>query len=407
MNCKSDSSVYLIFCIVVFLSFFTVLFSQENIQFNSDFYTFSEKPGEIEILIIVYVPYDQMNFTVSDSFYTAELDVSAILYSSGKQKGGEIWRREVLLSEYEKTKSLEDGVKWSFSIPAQPGKFDLHIRVEDTNSNRSGERIDKLEVEKAKKDNLWVSQLVFFKMKLDEQKEWLNSNALNVESDSIFTLVSIVSGIAKDEDYLLRVKVIDGKGKEVLKVNSYIEIDSLLSQKTIVLPIKKLKEGDYDFRVEVLKNGKILAASSKFAHIVFPFFLSKRYEDRVEQMVYIADSKEMKKLKESTKEEREKAWNEFWSTKDPIPETPVNETSEEYFKRVDYADKHFRSFQSGWRTDRGRIYIIYGKPDEIEYHPFELESAPYQVWYYYNIGRRFLFIDFSMTGDYALSKEIR
>jgi len=119
-------------------------------------------------------------------------------------------------------------------------------------------------------------------------------------------------------------------------------------------------------------------------------------------MTYIASDTELKKLKETAKEEREKVWNEFWTQKDPIPETPVNETSEEYFRRIDYANTHFRSFQSGWRTDRGKIYIIYGKPDEIEHHHFELETPPYQIWYYYNFGRKFVFIDHSMTGDYTL-----
>jgi len=402
LNCKQRIVVFFVLNILFFLSFPILLWSESNLEFKSDFYVFSEKPGMMQILIIVYVPYDQLSFKVVDSLYTAEVDISAILYKDGKQKGGDLWRRSISLREYEKTKSYKQGMKWSFSMPAQPEEFELHIKVEDVNSKKAGEKIEKHELESLQGRHLWVNQPIFFRKEENGGKEWLMSNNLDVESNSIFALVSVVSDTASGEDYLLRTKIIDFKGTEAFKVNIYVKLDSLVNSRTIVLPLKKLEEKEYKIKVQLIKDGKIVSESTKSSQIVFPFFLSKRYDIRVEQMTYIASDTELKKLKETAKEEREKVWNEFWTQKDPIPETPVNETSEEYFRRIDYANTHFRSFQSGWRTDRGKIYIIYGKPDEIEHHHFELETPPYQIWYYYNFGRKFVFIDHSMTGDYTL-----
>ncbi|MFC1548292.1 GWxTD domain-containing protein, partial [Candidatus Neomarinimicrobiota bacterium] len=79
-----------------------------------------------------------------------------------------------------------------------------------------------------------------------------------------------------------------------------------------------------------------------------------------------------------------------------------NEVMDEYYRRVAYSDTHFKSYQAGWETDLGMVYIIYGPPDDIERYPFELDSKPYQIWYYYEQHWRFVFVDQNMFGDYRL-----
>ncbi|MBA7483939.1 hypothetical protein ES707_19456 [subsurface metagenome] len=75
---------------------------------------------------------------------------------------------------------------------------------------------------------------------------------------------------------------------------------------------------------------------------------------------------------------------------------------DEYYGRVAYANTYFRSMQPGWETDMGMVYVIYGPPDEIDRHPFDVNQKPYQVWFYYNKGWRFVFVDANMLGDYRL-----
>ena len=71
----------------------------------------------------------------------------------------------------------------------------------------------------------------------------------------------------------------------------------------------------------------------------------------------------------SNDEERDNFIEAFWQRRDPTPDTEENEYKEEHYRRIAYANEHFSSGVPGWKTDRGRIYIMYGKPDSIDAHP--------------------------------------
>src|SRR6201998_2876521 len=71
----------------------------------------------------------------------------------------------------------------------------------------------------------------------------------------------------------------------------------------------------------------------------------------------------------SNDEERDQFIEAFWQRRDPTPDTIENEFKEEHYRRIAYANEHFAAGIPGWRTDRGRIYIMYGAPDEIDAHP--------------------------------------
>ncbi len=89
-----------------------------------------------------------------------------------------------------------------------------------------------------------------------------------------------------------------------------------------------------------------------------------------EDVAYIITDEERKSFKQlSTDEEREQFIEQFWLRRDPTPDTVENEFKEEHYRRIAYANEHYASGIPGWKTDRGRIYITFGPPDEIESHP--------------------------------------
>ena len=97
----------------------------------------------------------------------------------------------------------------------------------------------------------------------------------------------------------------------------------------------------------------------------------KAYKDWLDKDVtYVITDEERKAFKKlATDDERERFIEEFWRRRDPDPDTDENEFKEEYYERIAYANEHFASGIPGWKTDRGRIWIMYGKPDERETHP--------------------------------------
>ncbi|MEX2260963.1 MAG: GWxTD domain-containing protein, partial [Bryobacteraceae bacterium] len=131
-----------------------------------------------------------------------------------------------------------------------------------------------------------------------------------------------------------------------------------------------------------------------------------------EDVAYIITDEERAAFQKlMTKEQREKFIEQFWLRRDPTPGTGENELKEEHYRRIGYANKRFRtSGRPGWQTDRGRMYIPYGPPDEIESHPSGGGQTvyPFEIWkyrYVEGIGNNvsFTFVDRTRTGDYRLA----
>ncbi len=97
---------------------------------------------------------------------------------------------------------------------------------------------------------------------------------------------------------------------------------------------------------------------------------------------------------------------EFWKKRDPNPLTLQNEFKIDYFARIKYANTNYKyDFTEGWKTDRGRVYILYGKPDEIDRYPFEADKRAHEIWNYNSLqgGVIFVFVDMSNSGgNYGL-----
>jgi len=125
-----------------------------------------------------------------------------------------------------------------------------------------------------------------------------------------------------------------------------------------------------------------------------------------EQSRYIAQANEVERYKKlQGVESKRKAMYEFWLSRDQEKATAINETKQEYFRRVAYTNAQYRTgFREGWKSDRGRVYIVYGPPDEIERHANELDVKPYEIWYYNSIqgGVQFVFGDRTGFSDYVL-----
>jgi GWxTD domain-containing protein len=143
-----------------------------------------------------------------------------------------------------------------------------------------------------------------------------------------------------------------------------------------------------------------------------------------EDVAYIITDEERSAFRRlQTDEEREQFIENFWLRRDPTPDTVENEFKEEHYRRIAYANDHFASGIPGWRSDRGRIYIAYGPPDEIEDHSSggfyerppeegggETSTFPFQQWryrYIEGIGNNVIieFVDTTMSGEFRMTMD--
>lgn len=129
--------------------------------------------------------------------------------------------------------------------------------------------------------------------------------------------------------------------------------------------------------------------------------------DRIEHLRYAATPRDIDFIRGAPSLlERQHRYSEFWTKFDPTPDTPENEAMDEYFRRIEYADAHFRSYAAGWLTDKGRIYVIYGPPDNVSTDPFRTDGKAVESWQYYRRSIKLVFIDDSGFGDFRLSTPI-
>ncbi len=153
--------------------------------------------------------------------------------------------------------------------------------------------------------------------------------------------------------------------------------------------------------------------------------LSKTYKKWLDEDVrWIITDEEQKAFKLlSNDEERDQFIEAFWQRRDPTPDTIENEFKEEHYRRMAYANEHFAAGIPGWKSDRGRIYIMYGPADEIESHPsggtYErpmdegggtTSTFPFEDWryrYLEGIGQEVIieFVDTCMCGDYHMTMD--
>jgi GWxTD domain-containing protein len=137
----------------------------------------------------------------------------------------------------------------------------------------------------------------------------------------------------------------------------------------------------------------------------------------------ISDEERTAFLRLSTNEEREQFIEQFWLRRDPTPDTIENEFKEEHYRRIAYANERFASGVPGWKTDRGRVYIIHGPPDELESHPSggmyerpheegggSTSTFPFEKWRYRHIegiGTEVIleFVDTSGSNEYKLTMD--
>lgn len=231
----------------------------------------------------------------------------------------------------------------------------------------------------------------------------------------------------KTTNYVVRTSIIDAYGKEIYKSekiknrvnNSSVEVGSINAT--------TFKSGTYVFKAEIedtLKKTSTVATKrfyiykpSKTDSLVtlssgvtvsgeYAVMTDEEIKNEFDFAIYISSDEEKKQFSSLTElDAKRKFLYDFWKKRDLNPITPENEFKIEYMKRVEYANNNFASsFRKGYRTDRGRVYIIYGPPDDIERYPSSYEAEPYEIWNYNSLqnGVIFIFIDRTGQGDYRL-----
>ncbi len=163
------------------------------------------------------------------------------------------------------------------------------------------------------------------------------------------------------------------------------------------------REGDLaisDSAAQQLAEEKLRASLIR----IYKNMSSESLNEEFEAAFYLATKEEKDIFKTLDVQGKQAFLIEFWRKRDRNPETAQNEFRDNYLTLVNTANKEFSGFKKGWKTDRGRVLLLYGVPDEIERFPLSMESKAHHIWKYFSIqgGIVFIFVDKQGFGEFEL-----
>ncbi|MBA2565042.1 MAG: GWxTD domain-containing protein [Gemmatimonadetes bacterium] len=172
------------------------------------------------------------------------------------------------------------------------------------------------------------------------------------------------------------------------------------------VPGQGMEAGVYRLTVSLQDaSGATLAESfTRLSLSAVTQWVEKNWEEAVEMVSYEANEDEREDLEKAPAGSRIDAWNDFWSVRDPVPATPANEAFETYFQRIATANASFGSkLRPGWKSDRGRVYVAFGPPNDVIRRPVNSGSFPLEVWTYDVPGFQIAFEDRIGFGNYQMA----
>jgi GWxTD domain-containing protein len=376
----------------------------------------SDSSGMGRIDIYIQVPYPEINFVKDGEQYTGRYNVSATVLT---QENQELWQKsqiiEVRLKDFAQTVSNKFYGLKRFSADLLPGKYKLLLQVADLESKKTTTLSQSLVVKDFGVDSLALSDLMLVsKMDVHNIQKTIVPNLTGTltknELNNFYLFFEIYRRIQFDS-VQVSWKILNEK-QEVVAQHTKIEVLSGIRTQLIWrIDTLAVAVDQYKVLVEMIKGFKdtsVVCFQSSASHSFFvrmmdlPFTITD-INKATDQLQYIATGSEIDQIRvAATLEEKQKRFLEFWAKHDPDPQTARNELMEEYYARVSYANKNFSHFIEGWKTDRGMVFIRFGTPQNIDRHPFDLDNKPYEIWYYYDQNREFVFVDDSGFGDYRL-----
>lgn len=381
------------------------IYYQDYINFASD------RSGLSRVDVFIQVPYKNIQFVKSVNGFTAKYSVTASVFDESKKQliVEKTWNETIDVMDYNLTVSKDNYNLSKKSFELQPGNYFIKTRFEDKDSKQEalGENVF---TAKSFSENISLSDILLIdKADFSQGKSEIIPNVnrnFASSKEGIKFYFEVYSKDSLDQRKLFEYSVLNTE-KQIIHKETEEKIITPGTNKIFHnLSQFPFDLGAYTLVTSVLDSNQTAASSvtkSFYSHWKgLPGAISD-IDKSISQLVYIASPGELDEIKEGeTISEKTKRFLEFWKKKDPSPNNDENEVFDEYYRRVAYSEENFSNYIDGWRSDRGMVFIILGAPNNIDRHPFEYDSKPYEVWEYYDLNRSFIFLDQTGFGDYRL-----
>lgn len=408
---------------IVCLSFALNIYAQENtnnevkkkisdaVYFQDLVNVQSDKPGLSSVDVYIQVPYKNVRFVKSSKGFTSKYSITASVFDSEKKKliVEKTWSETINAIDFGMTTTKENYKLSKRTFDLTPGTYSIRTMLLDKDSKQEaiGENIFTI---KNYDKNISLSDILMISKSDNTQgkNEIIPNISRNIPNakNKVQFYYEIYLKDSADTKKTFEYDVLNAEKNNVHKETEIRDLKPGTNKVFYTLSEFPFDLGVYTLNVSLLdENSKAVESVTKsfYSHWKGLPVVITDIEKAISQTVYIATPEELDNMKDAeTTSEKTKRFLEFWKKKDPSPNNDENEIFDEYFRRIAYANENFSNYTEGWRSDRGMVYTILGAPNNIDRHPFEYDSKPYEVWEYYDINRSFLFLDQTGFGDYRL-----
>lgn len=357
------------------------------------------------VALIIEVNYTDLQFLKTAYGYHAGLDYTLTITPEQGLEAKKVIdsSKEIKLSSFEQTVSRQGIVRIAESFDVPVGTYIVSILISDNNANSRGGLSHQIEVHD------FISGLTISEPFLarDSVHTFTADKLIPLRKsnfDQDFFALVFVGGIDPAQMLSLGYELLDNRNEPVFERNLTIRPVNRSLLFSLPLPYKKLSVGSTTLKIVARHNEQTVASSLNIrANLGNHRRGDRNYTTLIGPMRYIMNKQEFEELQKATPEQQTALFNAYWQARDPDPDEESNPLLEEFYNRVEMANARFGwTGGEGYATDRGRTLVIYGPPDAVQNSRRAGSSTAYEIWSYYDTGRRFVFIDKYNDGNYLL-----
>ncbi len=357
---------------------------------------------------------DVLQFTQEDNGdYRAAYEINLIVVDHEQNLvASRIWKRELRTADFAQTNDRRRLNEEHTDFLLTPGAYELRVEILDLHTQRRLRRTYALALPDYHTPQLQLSTLAFGEKK--EPQDSVRYNLLAVLSDNgpESGVFYEISGALPGDTLRAHYRITDWKEAILQEWQTTFVADNARVRQFEPLQSRLKYQGLHRLHVALTGRGQMAEAQAEY-RVQFAKPIALDIESFFAEypglaylpLRYIASKKEFQRLVAAPAEQRHALVENFWQERDPTAGTATNELREEFYRRVAFAQTRFALHgidKAGWETDRGRIYIVYGPPQEVHQQIGEREPTPYEIWFYPTPEKRFVFMDKKGSGDLEL-----
>ncbi len=368
--------------------------------------------------VYVAIPYAALTFERIDGRYTAKYHARLRIEGNSRLRYDSTFTRTVQTASYDvsvgRTPTF-DFLQQRVTVP--PGSYSASLELLDTKSNLVGTQKRDVRTVTAEPGSLVVSGPMLVAKIREEGTGFvltpMFTDNVSQMQEGYFLFFEAYNGTTAEE-FTITSRYRSARGDTLSGPSFRKRIPAGRSQQWVRLPGTGPARGVYtlELRFTAGDSGGAAAATTergvRFSEAADGMPIAEgELEEKIIELRYVAAQSDIDDITSvENYSERRKKFASYWERLDPTPGTAANEAMVEYYRRIDYANTNYRSYAAGWLTDKGRVYVIYGQPDNISTDSFRRDGRTVETWHYYNRSLRLTFVDDSGFGDFRLVTQI-